>query len=181
MSDDGITIVTGYRPGIVGRCLELQARYYADRAGFGRVFETGRANDIAAFFAREPDGRSRFWSALRDDVVIGTVAIDGEGLGANVSQLRWFIVDDSARGTGLGRRLLREALAFCDNAGFSETHLWTFAGLDAARHLYDAAGFVLVDAAATTEWGPEVLGQHFVRPGPGVHLAAKAPAGTERA
>lgn len=163
MSGDAITIVTGYRPGIVGRCLELQARYYAEHAGFGRVFETGRANDIADFFHRGPPDRSEFWSAIRDDLVIGTVAIDSEGLGANVAQLRWFIVDDSARGTGLGRRLLRIALAFCDRAGFSETHLWTFAGLDAARHLYEAEGFVLAGEEASTDWGPAVQKQHFVR------------------
>lgn len=159
-----VRIVTGYRPGIIGRCLELQARYYADHAGFGRVFETGRANDIADFFHRDPP-RSEFWSALRGETVVGTVAIDSEGVGENAAQLRWFIIDDSTRGTGLGRRLLKGALDFCDTAGFAETHLWTFAGLDAARHLYDASGFGLVDEETSTDWGPPVQKQHFIRKG----------------
>lgn len=158
-----VRIVTGYRPGIIGRCLELQARYYAGHAGFGRVFETGRANDIADFFRRGPPPRSEFWSALRGDDVVGTVAIDSEGVGENSAQLRWFILDDSMRGAGVGRALLQKALDFCDTSGFAETHLWTFAGLDAARHLYEASGFVLVDEEAATDWGPPVLKQHFLR------------------
>ena len=157
-----VRIVTGYRPGIIGRCLELQARYYAEHAGFGQVFETGRANDIADFFRRNPP-RSKFWSALRGETVVGTVAIDSEGLGENVAQLRWFILDGSTRGAGVGRQLLHKALDFCDEAGFAETHLWTFAGLDAARHLYDASGFVLIDEETSIDWGPPVQKQHFVR------------------
>jgi hypothetical protein len=33
-----------------------------------------------------------------------------------------------------GKRLLAEALAFCDHVGFPEVELRTFAGLDAAFH-----------------------------------------------
>lgn len=163
---DPVRIVTGYRPGIIGRCLELQARYYAEHAGFGQVFETGRATDIADFFHRNPP-RGEFWSALRDETVVGTVAIDSEGVGDNAAQLRWFILDESTRGAGVGRQLLYKALDFCDAAGFAETHLWTFAGLDAARHLYEQSGFGLVDEETSTDWGPPVQKQHFVRRGGG--------------
>ena len=159
---DPVRIVTGYRPGVIGRCLELQARYYAEHVSFGQVFETGRANDIADFFDRG-SARSEFWSALRGETVVGTIAIDTEGIGANAAQLRWFILDDATRGAGVGRKLLHKALDFCDEAGFAETHLWTFAGLDAARHLYEASGFVLVDEETSTDWGPPVRKQHFVR------------------
>ena len=164
-SQDTVEIVTGYRPGIIGRCLELQALYYAGHAGFGRTFEAGRANDIADFFHRGPPNRSEFWSAHKGEVVVGTIAVDSEGLEANVAQVRWFVVEDSTRGAGLGRTLLRAALEFCDRSGFAETHLWTFDGLAAARHLYEQAGFVLIAENETAEWGPVVLKQQFVRPG----------------
>jgi len=39
--------------------------------------------------------------------------------------------------------------------------LHTFAGLDAARHLYQQHGFALIDEHATTAWGPPVLEQRF--------------------
>ena len=158
-----ISIERDYRPGIIGRYLELQALYYAKHAGFGRIFEVGRADDIAAFFRSEPNERSAYWSAIDQETIVGTIAVDAANLGENRAQLRWFIVDDCARGTGIGRRLLAEALAFCDQAGVAETHLWTFAGLDAARHLYEASDFVLVDEVSTDEWGPSVTKQHFAR------------------
>lgn len=58
--------------------------------------------------------------------------------------MRWFILDDSCRGTGIGRRLLSEAMAFCDSRQFSAVQLWTFKGLDAARKLYESFGFTLI-------------------------------------
>lgn len=53
--------------------------------------------------------------------------MDGEDRGANIAHLRWFIVDDSARGSGAGRTLLAKALDFARRQGFAETHLWTSA------------------------------------------------------
>ena len=170
-----IRIATGYRPGLIGRCLELQALYYARHTGFGQLFEYGRAHDIADFFVHMPHARSEVWCALDGETIMGTVVVDGHRFGDDLSgdsknapgrddaQIRWFITDDATRGTGIGRRLITEALAFCDRIGFARTHLWTFAGLDAARHLYETSGFVLVDEQSSTEWGPPVLKQHFVR------------------
>ncbi|MCS5873483.1 GNAT family N-acetyltransferase [Klebsiella pneumoniae subsp. pneumoniae] len=45
--------------------------------------------------------------------------MDGEDLGQQETHLRWFILDDSCRGSGIGRRLLSEAMAFCDSRQFS--------------------------------------------------------------
>ena len=58
-----------------------------------------------------------------------SVAIDGEDFGHNRAHLRWFIVDDSLRGFGLGKQLLNSALAFADAQGFVQINLWTFSGL----------------------------------------------------
>ena len=93
------------------------------------------------------------------------VAIDGEDLGPGVAYLRWFIVDDGIRGGGIGRKLLSAALEFCDRQGFAEVQLWTFQGLDAARHLYEALGFSLAEERLGRQWGKEVKEQRFVRRG----------------
>lgn len=68
--------------------------------------------------------------------------------------MRWFILDDSCRGTGIGRRLLSEAMAFCDSRQFSAVQLWTFKGLDAARKLYESFGFTLI-----REWQGGAVGK----------------------
>jgi GNAT superfamily N-acetyltransferase len=70
------------------------------------------------------------------------------------------------RGRGLGRRLLARALAFCDAHGFERTQLWTFDGLHAARHLYEANGFVLAAKWPGMQWGAPVQEQRFVRERP---------------
>ena len=64
---------------------------------------------------------------------------------------------------GLWRKLLAQAVGFCDARGFGETHLWTFRGLDAARRLYEASRFTLVEEQPGRQWGEKVIEQRFVR------------------
>ncbi len=156
-------IVSGYRPGLVARVTEMHALYYARKAGFGRHFETVVAGGLAAFCDRLDTPVNGFWAALRDERIVGSVAIDGEDLGPGIAHLRWFIVDDELRGTGVGRRLLEAALSFSDAQNVAETHLWTFSGLHAALHLYEEYGFVLAEERFGSQWGKEVREQRFVR------------------
>jgi hypothetical protein len=41
-------------------------------------------------------------------------------------------------------------------------YLWTFAGLDAARHLYEKFGFRLAQEQIGEQWGAKVNEQKFV-------------------
>lgn len=93
---------------------------------------------------------------------MASIAIDGEDLGENCAHLRWFIIDDTLRGT----RLLDTALEFSDSQNFRETHLWTFEGLDAARHLYTSRDFILAEEINGDQWGRMVPEQKFIRPNP---------------
>jgi GNAT superfamily N-acetyltransferase len=83
------------------------------------------------------------------------------------AHLRWFIVSDALRGRGVGTMLMDAAMEFCRDKGYSQTYLWTFAGLSAARRLYEKAGFVLVEERSGAQWGVEVKEQRFelTRPG----------------
>lgn len=156
-------ILQGYRPGIVGRCAQLHADYYARSVGFGAAFEAKVAAGMAGFVARLAAPRNGLWSAVDAGAMVGTIAVDGEDLGGNVAHLRWFIVADGYRGAGLGRKLLAEAIGFCDAQGFAEIQLWTLAGLDAARRLYEDQGFVLAEEWIGDQWGKAIAEQRFVR------------------
>ncbi len=59
-----------------------------------------------------------------------------------------------------------EAVDFCDQRKFPETHLWTFQGLDAARRLYEAWGFHLIEERSGQQWDKKVTEQHFIRASP---------------
>jgi len=159
-----VTIERGYRPGVIGRVAEMHGRYYAREVGFGSFFESKVAAGIAEFANRLDNPRNGLWVALQAGAIVGTIAIDGEDLGGGAAHLRWFIVDEGLRGGGVGRRLLREAIGFCDAEGFSEIQLWTFRGLDAARSLYEAHGFTLAEEWPGRQWGEQVMEQRFVRP-----------------
>ncbi len=75
-------------------------------------------------------------------------------------------MNDALRGSGVGRRLMTEAMRFVDARRFRETCPWTFKGLDSARHRYESFGFTLTHESAGTQWGTEVVEQRFSRPGP---------------
>ncbi|MGQ2949071.1 MAG: MarR family winged helix-turn-helix transcriptional regulator [Agrobacterium sp.] len=159
-----VEIVEGYRPGLIARITQMHALYYARTSGFGQPFESVVAEGLASFCNRLEKPQNAVWAAMRGQEIIGSVAIDGEDLGSDIAHLRWFIVDDGVRGGGVGRRLLAAALAFADRNAFAETHLWTFNGLSAARHLYETHGFACVEERPGSQWGSEVLEQRFVRP-----------------
>lgn len=164
-----LEIARGYRPGIIGRIVEMHACYYAKHANFGQPFESLVASDMAELMGRLHNPRNEVWVALEGERIVGSIAIDGEGEdGAAV--LRCFILDDSARGKGAGKRLLAEAIKFCDECGFTETKLWTFKGLEAARKLYEDVGFTLQQEQEGAHWGARITGQWFVRPGPATPL-----------
>jgi GNAT superfamily N-acetyltransferase len=92
-----------------------------------------------------------------------SVAIDGSQAAQAAARLRWFITSDAVRGQGVGRQLLDQALRFCDGRGYRRVQLWTFAGLDAARHLYESRGFRLVLERPGAQWGAVVQEQRFER------------------
>ncbi|WP_206607236.1 bifunctional helix-turn-helix transcriptional regulator/GNAT family N-acetyltransferase [Rhizobium tubonense] len=162
-ASSAISIERGYRPGVIGRSVEMHARYYARTASFGHFFESKVAAGLAEFVGRLDRPHNEIWAALEAGNIIGTIAIDGEDLGTGIAHLRWFIVEDGRRASGTGTRLLNQAVAFCDRNGFEEIQLWTFKGLDAARRLYEASGFVLAEEQPGRQWGKEVTEQRFVR------------------
>ncbi|WP_395286442.1 bifunctional helix-turn-helix transcriptional regulator/GNAT family N-acetyltransferase [Klebsiella quasipneumoniae] len=160
-----ISLVTGYQPGAIGRIAQMHGEYYARHHDFGAFFEGKVASGVAEFATRLSSPVNQIWLAMREGKIVGSVAIDGEDLGQQQAHLRWFILDDSCRGTGIGRRLLSEAMAFCDSGQFSAVQLWTFKGLDAARKLYESFGFTLTREWQGDQWGKMMTEQQFTRPG----------------
>ncbi|MEX3812770.1 GNAT family N-acetyltransferase [Paraburkholderia sp. BR13439] len=154
-------IVEGYQPGCIGDIASLHGRYYAQHWGFGAFFEKKVATELAEFAAALPAEGKGLWLYVENGRTLASVVIDGDG-GTRVAHLRWFIVDDSLRGSGIGRQLLAHAMRFVDER-FDETYLWTFQGLDAARHLYESFGFRLSDESEGEQWGTRVVEQRFDR------------------
>lgn len=77
------------------------------------------------------------------------------------AQLRWFLVQPEARGHGLGKVLLDEAIAFSREAGYHRIILWTVSQLTAAAALYRAAGFESVREVPSKRWGADVVEEQY--------------------
>ncbi len=159
-----IELIEGYTPALLGRVTEMHARFYARHHGFGPVFERKVAGEMAGFLGRIDRPCNAVWSVHMGNELVGSVSIDGDDLEEGQAHLRWFIVDERVQGCGAGHMLISAAMDFVDRQGFDETHLWTFKGLNAARRLYERAGFTLVEERPGARWGTEVLEQRFVRP-----------------
>ncbi len=154
--------ISRYVPGAVGRIVELHATYYSQNWGFGQFFELKVAAELTEFLSRSDPKRDGFWTALANGRVEGSVVIDGIHAADEGAHLRWFILSEVVRGRGVGRRLMEEAVGFCREKGYSCIYLWTFEGLDAARHLYEEFGFTLAEQREGLQWGSKVNEQRFV-------------------
>lgn len=155
--------IGGYCAGALGRIAEMHAEYYHRHWGFGLFFEAKVATELAEFLCRFEKRRDGFWTLISGDRVEGAIAIDGLKAATQGAHLRWFIVSPELHGGGWGRRLMTEAVAFCDRQAYRRIGLWTFAGLDTARHLYEAFGFYLISQAEGEQWGTRVVEQRFER------------------
>jgi GNAT superfamily N-acetyltransferase len=152
MTDQDITVRHDLRPGDMGRVIAQHGELYAREYCFDHGFEAYVAETMAEFGKLARPGRDRLWVAERGGHLLGSIAIIGREEG--LAQLRWFLVHPDARGAGLGRRLVDEALAFCRSAGYRSVCLWTVNGLDAAAHLYLKSGFRKTEAKpAVALWG----------------------------
>jgi GNAT superfamily N-acetyltransferase len=156
-----IKIETGYVPGSIGRISELHGTYYHDHWGFGLYFEARVATELSEFLRRYDGNRDGLWIPTVNERPEGSIAIDGIHAHNAGAHLRWFILSDALRGKGVGRKLLARALLFCEQRGYKRVYLHTFGGLDAARHLYEDAGFTLVSQQTGVQWGTEVNEQYF--------------------
>jgi GNAT superfamily N-acetyltransferase len=152
--------ISGYEPGALGRVVELHGRWYARHWKFGAYFEALVAQGLAEFLGHFDAARDGFWIARLGETVAGSVSLVG-ARDAGPARLRWFILDEGAQGRGIGRRLMQAAMDFSRAAGYRHVYLTTFAGLDAARALYEKHGFVLTHEAADRTWGVPVTEQRF--------------------
>ena len=159
-ADQRVTIRHDPRPGDLGRVTALHGVLYAAEYGFDQIFEAYVAETLAELARAARPGQDRLWLAELDGRLVGSIGIVGRAEGA--AQLRWFLLHPDARGRGLGRRLMEEALAFCREAGYRSVYLWTVHPLTAAARLYTAAGFRKTEEKPPAPlWGTTLAEQRY--------------------
>lgn len=153
--------IRGYYPGVVGKITELHAVYYHEHWGFDVTFETQVGGELSEFVRHFDGNKDGLWVAVKNDGFAGAIAIDGANAFGEGARLRWFIVDPQYQDCGIGKNLIAQAIAFCKQKDFPKVYLWTFKGLEAARRLYETAGFKLCDESQIVQWGQTIKEQKY--------------------
>ncbi len=135
---------------------------YAEEYGWDGGFEALVARIVADFAADHDPERERGWIAEVAGEPAGCVFCMAKD--DRTAQLRLLVVEPSARGLGIGARLVDECLTFAANAGYERITLWTTSNLAPARHLYQRAGFTLDEEETRRRFGHDLTGQTWSRP-----------------
>jgi len=148
-----------HRPGDMGWVIARHGALYADEYAFDHRFEALVAQVAGGFLAEHDPARERCWIAERDGVNVGSVFLVRKS--DEMAKLRLLIVEPTARGLGIGRRLVAECIAFARQAGYRGITLWTNDILLAARAIYQQAGFRLVASSPHCDFGPRCVGEDW--------------------
>ncbi len=146
-----------HQPGDMGWVVQRHGVLYNTEYGFDETFEALVAGIVAEFIKNFDPKRERCWMAEANGEIVGSVFLVKKT--DEVAKLRLLIVDPKARGLGIGKRLVEECIRFGRQVGYKKITLWTNNVLLAARHIYQSAGFQLVDEDPHHSFGHDLVGE----------------------
>ena len=150
-------IIRPLLPGDLGWVVSRHGALYAQEYHWDISFE-GFVAQIAADYLKNLDPqKENGWIAEVNGENAGCVFLVKKS--DEVAKLRMLLVEPSARGLGIGKRLVQECIRFARQCGYRKMTLWTQSFLLAARHIYQQAGFRLTESAANHEFGQDLISE----------------------
>ena len=149
------------RPGDLGWVVMAHGEVYAAEFGWDTSFEALVARIVADHAAGHDPAREAAWIAELGGRRAGCVFCVADPADAATAKLRILLVHPDARGHGIGGRLVDACIDFARGAGYARMRLWTNDPLVAARRIYLARGFALIDEAPHHSFGVDLVGQTY--------------------
>jgi DNA-binding MarR family transcriptional regulator/GNAT superfamily N-acetyltransferase len=150
-------ILRPHQLGDIGWITHRQGILYAQEFGWDETYEVLVAEILAGLVKTFDPRHERSWIAERKDEVVGSVFVVRAS--DSIAKLRLLYVEPSARGLGIGRRLVDACIGFARERGYATLTLWTNDVLLAARHIYQTAGFSCVVREPHHSFGKDLVGE----------------------
>jgi GNAT superfamily N-acetyltransferase len=149
------------QPGDLGWVIQVHGEVYAAEFGWNTEFEALVARIVADYAADHDPQRETAWIAELNGRRVGCIFLVADRDDSAAAKLRILLVHPDARGHGLGGRLVDACLDFARRAGYERMRLWTNDPLTAARRIYVARGFTLIDEEPHHSFGVDLIGQTY--------------------
>lgn len=156
-TDNPMFVLRSPEIGDMGWITHRQGVLYAQEYSWDWTYEALVGKILSEFVENYDPLFERCWVAERDGNIIGSIFV--VRLDQETAKLRLLYVEPSARGLGLGRRLVDECIRFSRAKNYKRMTLWTNSVLTSARTIYQAAGFELVEETAHHSFGQDLVGQ----------------------
>lgn len=150
-------VLRPHQPGDMGWVVSRQGLLYAQEYGWDEHYEALAAKIVAHFVETFDARRERCWIAERKGETVGAVFLVKQS--KTVAKLRLLHVEASARGLGIGKRLVEECVRFARRVGYKKITLWTQSILLAARHIYKQTGFRCVGKKRHHSFGHDLVAE----------------------
>ena len=146
-----------HEPGDMGWVTYRHGVLYAREYDWNEQFEALVAEIVSDFIKNYKPERERCWIAEMKGEIVGSIFLVEKS--PAVAKLRLLLVEPTARGMGLGSRLVQECIDFARRKGYEKVTLWTNSILEDARKIYRKAGFEIVDSETIHNFGKELVSE----------------------
>ena len=152
-----VYVLRTHEPGDMGWVVQRHGALYAEEYGWDQTFESLVARVTAEFIDNFQPAREQCWLAEIQGDIVGSIFVVEKT--KTIAKLRLMIVDPRARGMGIGRRLVNEAIRFATRHGYRRMTLWTMNVLLPARYIYSTSGFELVAEKPVRSFGRDLISE----------------------
>ncbi|HEY9010515.1 MAG TPA: helix-turn-helix domain-containing GNAT family N-acetyltransferase [Devosia sp.] len=152
-------VIRPHRIGEIGWMVHRQGILYNQQYGWNGEFEALIARIYYEYETAPETPPKNLWVAERSGTVAGSIFVmPSEGVPGS-AQLRMLYVEPDARGLGIGRTLVDQAVSFARNSGYERMRLWTHSIQESARRVYKAAGFEIAESEPHHQFGKDLIAE----------------------